>query len=130
MTLYTIGDTIIMKKTISLLLFTLLFTGCVERGYTPKAISPSMAKPITKHTATQPSLKPTIKEIKSKIVQIENSPLLEEKKVVQNTKIITTANTEVKQITVEEDDFFNLTAETKNNISGFFIILIGIIILL
>ena len=129
MTLYTIRDDILMKKTILLLLFTLLFTACVERGYTPKPISTSMAKPLT---VEEPIVETTIKETekKSDIKQIKNTPLIEEKKVVQNTTTIETPPTEVKKTIVEEDDLFSFTDETKNRISGFFIIVIGILILL
>jgi len=122
-----------MKKTILLLIFTFLFTACVERGYTPKPINDiSMAKPIANQTVKKPTVQTTIKKIEAKTEKKEIQKIIEveNKKVVENNKSIIISPTEVKDVHIEEDDLFTFTDETKNRISGFFIIIIGIIILL
>ncbi len=134
-----------MQKTLFALFFILYFTGCVERGqllkpapvhatvnkHTPIVIVP--AKPIDKPIVNieKSKIKPiasksieTSKIIAQKQKNEEIKPKQKSTKVVSSVKISQTINSNT------DDGFFNLSDETKNNISGFFILVIGIIILL
>jgi len=130
-------DTIIMQKTLLALLFTLYFTGCAERGQNlePAPVHATVSKN-TPMVPVKPVAKPIINVEKSKLKSVaptsttlkqENKKLKPEEertKVIAPVKISQTINTNI------DDGFFNLSDETKNNISGFFILVIGIIILL
>lgn len=118
-----------MKKTLFLLLLTLLFTGCIERGH--------MLKPAPVTVATVATVAPPVKKIPTKTQNTKpkhhsalKSPV--KTKMIPETKVvkIVSTHTKVESIhTKKEKSFFPLSEETKNRISGFFIIVIGIIIL-
>ena len=114
-----------MKNTILLLLLTLLLTACVERGYTLKPINTSMSKPIIDkpihHTITKkPHKMHTLDKRKKHDFSKEKQ---EKPTIIHHQEIKKTSST-------EKNSLFTLTDETKNNISGFFILIIGILILL
>ncbi len=117
-------------KTI-LLFLTFFFTACVERGYTPKPINHSIAKPIKTHKV-KPSISKPQKILKNEptlpIIQIKQESTPVQKKEISTQKMTTPISNQI--LKEEKNDFFSLTEETKNKISGFFILIIGIIILL
>jgi len=119
-----------IRQSIFLLLFTLLFTACVERGQTLKpTVNRSMSKaiaPLVLHhsnpkASTMQNKAPKENKL-SVISKIEKVPV-----TTQNTS---TTSEEIDEITHQEDSFFTLSDETKNKISGFFVIVIGIMILI
>lgn len=119
------------KQAISLLLLTLIFTGCVERGFT---VHPMQTKPAplmekasdkTKKCATKKQ------SIAKKIVKEDKTIAVEPKiESTKEPKMETPIVEKSEQPNTETNSFFTLSDETKNNISGFFIILIGFMILL
>ena len=126
-------DTIIMQKTLLALLMTLLFTGCMERGQSLKP-APVHTLPIkTKPTQTLSKIKP-IKLEKSKVIPASKIPSkLKEQTPAKQTIIKADTADNISKVThtsKKDESLFALSDETKNKISGFFIIIIGIIILL
>ena len=93
-----------IKKTIFLLLSTLLFVACVERGQT---------------------LQP--RDNIELFVKNENSI---ETNSTETIQIMDTNRTQATDTEIIDFSFLNLTDETKNRLSGVAIILIGIMILL
>ena len=136
MTLYTIRDDIMIKHSLLLLLMTLLFTACVERNQTLKPnIHTSLADPITKNQVTEKSqtnTNPTLKNRNSKqdVVEIKDPLTPKTVKVSQEKKVIPVPSVEADQTSIENKDFFTFSDDTKNKISGFFVIIIGILILI
>jgi len=122
-----------MKKMLLTLLFTLLFTGCIERGQNLKP-APIYTTPV-KIKPTQAISKVTpIKLEKSKLVLSSTAPY-SEKCTASPKQTITKIGEMMKKPhspneNVKDAPIFPLTDETKNKISGFFIFVIGIIILL
>jgi len=115
-----------MTKYITFLLFfTFLFTACSEKGYTPK--------PVAKQTAT--TIKPIVANISTTKIQ-DLKPIIKSTKESTITKskhvetVSTTVVPEVKQVNTEEESIFSLSHEDKKRISGVFILIIGLIILL
>jgi len=123
-----------IKQTTILLFVTMLLTGCIERGHVLKpTIDPTT---LTQEVKKQISISTTkvIKKKKTTITKKEvvktelhkNDLSLKPNKITSTSKIILKPKTEE----VETGFFSSLSDETKNNISGFFVMLIGIIILL
>jgi len=114
-----LGESAFMSKYIIILLSaTLFFTACTERGYKihPKhRIHRNIAKVHTTQTAKKAQEKTTV----SKPTVITTVKLTEDKP----TPILP------KTIVIEEQESSTLSDETKNNISGFFVLLISLIIL-
>ena len=98
------GTYIMIKKTIFLLLSTLLFVACVERGQT---------------------LQP--RDNIELFVKNENSI---ETNSTETIQIMDTNRTQATDTEIIDFSFLNLTDETKNTLSGIAIILIGIMMLL
>ena len=112
-----------MKKILLALLFALLFTGCIERGE---------------------NLQPTYATSEIKLIQLENSNIVLtstlspiKQDTVSPKETITKINApvnishvDIANETVKDECIFPLSDETKNQISGFFILVIGVIILL
>ena len=120
-----------MKKHITfLLLFTFLFTACAERGYTPKPVIKQVTQTTlpAKQTITKSSSK--IQNLKPTVIKKKETPKVEKK--VINTTIIPTPVVvqEVNETVTEEYNIFSLSHEEKKTISGVFIFIIGLIILL
>jgi hypothetical protein len=118
------------KNSLLLLLTTLLFTACVERGQTLNpTINTSMATPIIHKSQIKT---PSTKSINTKkIVKEIKKPIVTKSiKTTPKKNILPTPSTEVKQTAIDNNDFFTLSDETKNKISGFFVIVIGILILI
>lgn len=116
-----------MKKLSTLLLLALLFTACTERGYT--------LKPVTQTTTPKKTVLNKTKE--AKVVQKVKKASTITTKTLQVTlekptikKSIVQPITTQKPTQVKEESFFTLSEETKNKVSGFLILVIGIIILL
>ena len=121
-----------IKNSLLLLLITLLFTACVERGQTLKpTMNTSMATPITHKHKSQAKIQST-KSIHTKQTVEDMEKLIDTKpiKIVKKEHTIPVSTTEVKETTIDNNDFFTLSDETKNKISGFFVIVIGILILI
>jgi len=118
-----------IKNSLLLLLITLLFTACVERGQTLKpTMNTSMASPITQKDKCQTKIQSTqkiqtVKEIKK---PMDTKPI----KIVQKTNTLPVSSTKIKKMPIQNNNFFTLSDETKNKISGFFVIVIGILILI
>jgi len=122
-----------MKKILFALLFTLLFTGCIERG---QDLQPTPA-----HTASI-KIKPAQATSEIKPIKFENSKIapnstlsLKKNDTVSPEETVTKINTSeiiphTANKNIKDEPIFPLTDETKNKISGFFIFVIGIIILL
>ncbi len=130
------------KTIISLLFATLLFTACVERGQVfitkliPMKSTKSMHKtasktdtfknkPIKKLTKKLLKVK-TVEKVSHNIVVDENKSI---KKVSSKLDMNNTIQTQKKKS--DENTLFQLplSDEMKNNISGFFIVMIGLMIL-
>lgn len=126
-----------IKLTTILLLFALLFTGCLEKGHTLKPIKVETTSD-TKNLNKQVKIKTahsTKKVIKKKQMATSKKVLLKEELLKQDNSL--KSNKTKVDIIVESDTkkidntfFSSISEKTKNNISGFFIIIIGIIILL
>ena len=127
-----------IKQTTILLFITILFTGCIERGHSLKPVK-SQTTPST--TLTKEVKKQT--SISTKKVIKKKETTLRKKEVVKNelpkkdfsikpNKITSASKVIIKPETekIATGFFSSLSDETKNNISGFFVMLIGIIILL
>jgi apolipoprotein N-acyltransferase len=127
-----------IKQTTILLLITILFTGCIERGQILKPVK-SQTTPIT--TITK-KVKKQISVSTKKVIN-KNKTTITKEVVVQKelpkkdfsikpNKITSASKVIIKPKTekIETGFFSSLSDETKNNISGFFVMLIGIIILL
>jgi len=118
-----------IKNSLLLLLITLLFTACVERNQTLKStINTSMASPIVHKDTCQAKMQSTqkiqtVKEIKK---PMDTKPM----KIVKKMNTLPVSSTEIKKMPIQHNDFFTLSDETKNKISGFFVIVIGILILI
>ena len=118
-----------IKQSIFLFVFTLLFTACGERAQTLNpTINPSMAKPIVKHSAPAVKSKPTAEKNTGKKIITPVASI--SPKVSQECNVIATSPMKVNDTVDENDSFFALSEETKIKISGFFVIIIGIIILI
>ena len=122
-----------MKKTLLLLLLSLFFTGCIERGQTLKPAPIHTTPTVTKAILSNPSVVKSKKSITSPLVKtvpvVNIKPSIKEEKKITE-KITMTQKTVKQPDTTNTDDFFGLSEDTKNKISGFFIIIIGIIVLL
>ncbi|HFD14405.1 MAG TPA: hypothetical protein ENJ34_03785 [Epsilonproteobacteria bacterium] len=105
-----------IKTTITLLFFTLLFTACAERGsnLTLKTVS---QKPIQRINT------PKIKQTKTK-------PTHKKTTVTPTPKSKVVSATPKKATSIIEEPSFSLSDETQNKISGFLIIVIGLLILI
>ena len=95
----------------------LLFTACVERGsnLTPKEVMQEPTQNI--NTPKVKQIKPNPTQKKTTVTPALKSKVLSE--IPKNTKN-----------TPEEKPSFSLSDETQNQISGFFIIIIGLLILI
>ena len=121
-----------MKQHITfLLLFTFLFTACAERGYTPKTVIQQATKvtvpvkqtPVTVKSSKTENVEPTV------VIKKETSPV--EKKLINTTTTPTPVVVqEVNETVTEEYSLFSLSHEEKKTISGVFILIIGLMILL
>jgi len=127
-----------IKQTTILLLITILFTGCIERGH--------ILKPVKNQTAPSTTITKEVKKqtsVSTKKVIEKKKTTLTKKEVVKKElpkkdfsiklhKITSTSKVIIKPETekIETGFFSSLSDETKNKISGFFVMLIGIIILL
>lgn len=125
-----------MRNNLLLILLTLLFTACVERGHSLKPVQHSpFAQTMTKET--QKTITSTEKMHRKKVqvhasVKKSTPVVLEERKVKKSTTVVNIGNrhNDIKDTTSTEDNYFTLSDETKNTISGIFVFIIGIIILL
>lgn len=119
-----------MKKTILLLLSTLVFSACVERGSTLQPKSTVETTPIQK-----------MKPIETNTTVVRENNQTTKIDTIQKTKAVETNTTEVhenNQTTYIETkttnfnflDLTNLSHDTKNTLSGMAILIIGLIILL
>ena len=100
-----------------LLFFTLLFTACVERGANLRAKT-VVQKP-TQHIQT-----PKAKQTRTKPTDTRTTVMRTPK-----NEIVSTTPQKAENIP-EKKSSFTLTDETQNNISGFLIIIIGLLILI
>ncbi len=113
-----------------LLIFTLFFTACVERG---QVLSPDNSSLICTQKVAQ--VIPTkIKEHK-KVNTVKIKKSIQEDVAKNESSLDTETISSIEKSTtditsIDNDSFFAFTEETKNKISGFFILAIGIIILL
>jgi len=120
------------KHIIFLLTFTLFFTACVERG---QILSPDNTSLICTQKAIQ-TVPAKTKEKKNKNLNIVKIKKPIQENVIENkpslhTEIISQIEKSTTNTTSSDNEsFFTFTEETKNKISGFFIIAIGIMILL
>jgi apolipoprotein N-acyltransferase len=127
-----------IKQTTILLLITILFTGCIERGQILKPVKNQTTpiRTITKKVKKQTSVstKKVIKKKKTTITKevVVQKELPKKDFSIKPHSVTSTSKTimEPKTEKIETDFFSSISEETKNNISGFFVILIGIIILL
>jgi len=121
-----------IRNNILLILLTLLFTGCVERGHSLQPVhNSSLAKPITnekKKSVIVPIKKTSINKLNLHTTVKEKAPVVI--KQTETKKTVNTVQNDVKKTTITEDTFFTLSHETKNTISGIFVFIIGIMILL
>jgi predicted house-cleaning NTP pyrophosphatase (Maf/HAM1 superfamily) len=106
----------------------MLLTGCIEKGHifkdTNEPITPTtLTQEVNNHTTVSTTV--TKEEIVKSELPKDNLSI-ESNETISSSKIITKPKTEK----VETDFFSSLSDETKNNISGLFVMLIGIIILL
>lgn len=116
-----------MKKSLLLLLFVFLSTGCLERGYTLKTV-PVHASTINITPAKAINIP---SKTEGKKVAKELNVLKKSSKNTLNTKTLKSEQKILNEKSMKHNDtLFPLSDETKNKISGFFIILISIIILL
>jgi len=119
--------------TTTLLIFTLFFTACAERGstLTPKNVE---QKPILKKTfvcTIKPSKKRKIIQKKEKLNIISPKKI----QIITVTKVDTiviksTKDTLKKNVSTVDNSLFSFSDDTKNKISGFFIFVIGLMIIL
>jgi len=114
-----------MKKMLLTVLFPLLFTGCIERGQNLKPI-PVHSIPLQKNTIKNTKInistqikKDIIKEGRAILIEVNSTNIAPPIKKLKQNK---THN--------NNDNIFPLSDESKNRISGFFIIIISIIIFL
>jgi len=115
------------------LLFTLFFTACVERGYAPKPVTNTLSTPIIKKDikASTPTKDTLLLKSVETVKSIVTSKTIEVKVKVKKILKKQVISPERPKATIErKKDIFTLTDETKNKISGFFILIIGLIILL
>ena len=100
---------------------TLLFTACAERGHRPNP----------KHLIHKNTQK-----LHAMIIQGQTTASTKIVVKAVQKKVIQTKNTIVQKPTPQplkennKEDILNLSNETKNNISGFFVLVISLIILL
>jgi len=115
-----------IKQSILLVFFTLVFTACVERGHTPKpAMNTFMEKPIIASYSTKKI------HIKTQPIRKDKTPVISQQtKVLQKSNVIEKPSENINETMNKNNSFFALSDETKNKISGFFVIIIGIIILI
>jgi len=122
-----------MKNITILLLLTLLFTACTERGYILKPVQTS-SKPTNIVVKKQPIVKTSIDKETPSTIKIKEKSIIKPKKIVEITEVIekNTISPDNNKVATEvkSESFFTFNDETKNKISGFLILLIGIIILL
>jgi len=126
-----------IKQATILLFVTILLTGCIERGHILKpARNQTITPTLTLEARAQTSVSTTkiIKQNKTIITEEEAIKIELPKKdlSVKSNKTIFSEKVIMKPTTekVETDFFSSLSDETKNNISGFFVMIISIIILL
>ncbi len=126
-----------IKQATILLFVTILLTGCIERGHILKptidqTITPTLTQEVKEKTSvstTKVVKKKKTTIMKKEVVKTElpkKDLSIKSNKPTSASKVIMKPKTEK----IETDFFSSLSDETKNNISGFFVILIGIIILL
>ncbi len=125
-----------IKQTTILLFVTMLLTGCIERGHILKPtidhITPTtLTQEVKKQTSgsTTKIIKKNKATIQKEVVKSElpkKDFSIKSNKRTSALKIVMNPKTEE----VETGFLSSISDETKNNISGFFVMLIGIIILL
>ena len=122
-----------IKQTTILLFVTILFTGCLEKGHLlkPTKIQTEPKTKLTHKVKKQTSVS-TKKVIDKKKTTISKKEVVKKDFSGKPHKITSTPKVIIKPETkkIETGFFSSLSNETKNNISGFFVIIIGIIILL
>lgn len=122
-----------IKQTTILLFIAILFTGCIEKGHLLKATKIQAAqKAIHAHKVKKQTSVSTKKVIDKKKITIPKKEVVKKDFSAKSHKITSTPKVIIKPETekIETGFFSSLSDETKNNISGFFVIVIGIIILL
>jgi len=122
-----------IKQTTILLFVAILFTGCLERGHLLKPTNiPASEKITLTHKVKKQTSVSTKKVIDKKKTTISKKEVVKKDFSAKSHKITSTPKVIIKPETekIETDFFSSLSDETKNNISGFFVIIIGIIILL
>jgi len=119
-----------IKQATILLFITILFTGCLEKGHILKPTKEQR----TENTTLNEEVKKQTSVLTKKIIKKKKTTITKKELVQKELSKETTSVSKViiKQKTekVETGFFSSLSDETKNNISGFVIMLIGIIILL
>ena len=115
-----------------LLFFTLLFTACAERGHTPKPVVQEPVTEVAKAVKTKLStIEKTSVSSSSKPETIKVKASTESVTLVETLKERSTATATITpEVKSEEESFFTLSHENKKTISGIFIVIIGILILL
>jgi len=121
-----------MIKTITtLLLFTLLFTACTERGttLTPKHMKQKPIHIENVASSIKKKISFIVKDSKNTKTTVDNKP----DATMSSCKDANISNLPMQeQASTEEKGVFslNLSDKTKNNISGFFILTIGVMIII
>ena len=126
-----------IKQATILLFVTILLTGCIERGHILKPTIDQTITPILTQEVKEMTSVSTTKVVKKKKITITKKEVvktelpkkdlsIKSNKITSASKVIMKPKTEK----IETGFFSSLSDETKNNISGFFVMLIGIIILL
>jgi len=114
--------------------FSLFMTACAERGQDLKpTINTTMATAISKKSIISEHKvmpKQKIKVKKTFLKKKEKTIVLKAKQSKTMQKKISISPLKQKETKAERDSFFNFDEEIKNKISGFFILIIGIIALL
>ncbi len=124
-----------MQKLLILLLSILFLNGCVERGYSLQPVKIKTNYTPTKSIHKQPKsmTKKRVSQKKKSIVnpsQPKQKPKAVTPKPVKNVVKQKRQQTQRAKETSQTKPLFTLSEETKNNISGFFIILIALMIFL
>jgi hypothetical protein len=138
-----------IKKSLSLVLLPLLFTACMERGQSLKpkkvellpmtiTLKTAMKKTVNhvkkqkiEHRLDMPKLDTSKSDTPKEEIVHKTTPLQKPDKTIDSNKTSTTKNMEFQNIVAEDtNSIFALSDETKNNISGFFIFVIGLVIFL
>ena len=127
-----------MQKTLLLFILAVFFTGCIERGQNLKPAPVHTQKTVIKKIPVVSKVESQKVEASKEVTAMPTQTLkkkeLEEIKEIKEIKIEKNIDPVVTEVvptpTKEENNFFILSDETKNRISGFFIIVIGIMILI